>query len=105
MPNLPGVAPAHTFASVSHVIPEADVWLEMKRLERILAHGGEDTCELDLERLAHQTLIRDLRKRLVEHGLTIIAMPWRGSGLTGDLEVECQFANETDAVFAKMALG
>lgn len=105
MTKLSGTAPAHTFASVSHVIPEADIWLEMKRLERVLVLGGEDTCELDLEGLAHQTLIRDLRKRLAEHGLTIIAMPWRGNGLTGDLEVECQFASETDAVFAKMALG
>ncbi len=100
-----GVAPASTFASVSHVISEANVWVEAKRLDRILVLAGEDTSEVDLEGLAHQTLIRDLRKRLVEHGLTVIAMPWRANGLTGDLEVECQFASDTDAVFTKMALG
>jgi hypothetical protein len=85
-----------------HSIPYRDIRIKSDELKGLHARHF-DVAGLDYESLAHQVLVRDLRREADDLGIQDSAvMGWSYNPIQGALEVAFQFSSDAYAVTFKL---
>jgi hypothetical protein len=88
----------------THTITGSDIWLEAEEITRALAVGGYDTTSLDLENLAIQVKVREVRDTTEYFNITVEQLHWAEPNHYGDVEMQITVPTDADLVMLRLAL-
>jgi hypothetical protein len=87
----------------THVISGEDIWLESLEIDRALCRGGYDTTDLDLNRVAVQAKVREVRGTTEYLNIKVEEMCWAEPNHYGDVEVLITVPTDKDLVMLRLA--
>jgi hypothetical protein len=88
----------------THVISGGDIWLEANEISRALMMGGYDPEGLDLENLAVQAKVREVRGTTEYLNINVEELVWAEPNYHGDVEMRITVPNDVDLVMLRLAL-
>jgi hypothetical protein len=93
--------PSHTY---EHVITGSDIWLEVQEIMAALCKSGYDPSDLDLEEVATQAKVREIKNTAEYYNITIGQLRWSKPNWHGDVEVQIAVPTDADLVMLRLAL-